>query len=58
MESEVHSVREAACGQERTIQTLSDSLNTKDFEVCLYLKLKVGTGISHNCISHKLETQC
>ncbi|XP_048063088.1 myomegalin isoform X7 [Megalobrama amblycephala] len=33
MESELRSVREAACGQERTIQTLSDSLNTKDCEI-------------------------
>uniref|UniRef100_A0A671PSQ2 CDK5 regulatory subunit-associated protein 2/Myomegalin coiled coil domain-containing protein n=1 Tax=Sinocyclocheilus anshuiensis TaxID=1608454 RepID=A0A671PSQ2_9TELE len=33
MESELRSLREAACGQERTIQTLSDSLNTKDCEV-------------------------
>ncbi|XP_057208420.1 myomegalin isoform X4 [Triplophysa rosa] len=33
MERELHSVREAACGQERTIQTLSDSLNTKDCEI-------------------------
>ncbi|XP_056619879.1 myomegalin isoform X3 [Triplophysa dalaica] len=33
MESELNSVREAACGQERTIQTLSDSLNTKDCEI-------------------------
>lgn len=34
MECELRSVREAAQGQERTIQTLSDSLNTKDSEVC------------------------
>ncbi|XP_022542210.2 myomegalin isoform X2 [Astyanax mexicanus] len=33
MECELRSVREAAHGQERTIQTLSDSLNTKDIEV-------------------------
>ncbi|XP_050993939.1 myomegalin isoform X3 [Labeo rohita] len=33
MESELRSLREAACGQERTIQTLSDSLNTKDSEI-------------------------
>ncbi|XP_058611176.1 myomegalin isoform X11 [Onychostoma macrolepis] len=33
MESELRSLREAACGQERTIQTLSDSLNTKDCEI-------------------------
>ncbi|RXN16831.1 myomegalin-like isoform X7 [Labeo rohita] len=33
MESELRSLREAACGQERTIQTLSDSLNTKDSEM-------------------------
>nr|XP_055043045.1 myomegalin isoform X7 [Misgurnus anguillicaudatus] len=33
MENELRSVREAACGQERTIQTLSDSLNTKDCEI-------------------------
>ncbi|XP_051581206.1 myomegalin-like isoform X2 [Myxocyprinus asiaticus] len=33
MESELHTVREAACDQERTIQTLSDSLNTKDCEI-------------------------
>ncbi|KAG1963703.1 myomegalin [Pimephales promelas] len=33
MESELRSVREAVCGQERTIQTLSDSLNTKDCEI-------------------------
>lgn len=33
MENELRSVREAACGQERTIQTLSDSLNTKDSEI-------------------------
>lgn len=33
METELRSVREAACGQERTIQTLSDSLNTKDCEI-------------------------
>lgn len=52
MESELNSVREAACGQERTMQTLSDSLNTKDCEVCLYLKLKVVTGVL--CISHRL----
>lgn len=41
MESELRSLREAACGQERTIQTLSDSLNTKDCEVCLPGKFKV-----------------
>ncbi|XP_052441886.1 myomegalin isoform X5 [Carassius gibelio] len=33
MEGELRSLREAACGQERTIQTLSDSLNTKDCEI-------------------------
>uniref|UniRef100_A0A3B1KEK7 Si:ch211-242b18.1 n=1 Tax=Astyanax mexicanus TaxID=7994 RepID=A0A3B1KEK7_ASTMX len=33
MECELRSVREAAHGQERTIQTLSDGLNTKDIEV-------------------------
>ncbi|XP_073667496.1 myomegalin isoform X9 [Paramisgurnus dabryanus] len=33
MENELRSFREAACGQERTIQTLSDSLNTKDSEI-------------------------
>ncbi|XP_073673283.1 myomegalin isoform X2 [Garra rufa] len=33
MESELRSLREAACGQERTIQTLNDSHNTKDFEI-------------------------
>uniref|UniRef100_A0A673K214 Si:ch211-242b18.1 n=1 Tax=Sinocyclocheilus rhinocerous TaxID=307959 RepID=A0A673K214_9TELE len=33
MERELRSLREAACGQERTIQTLSDSLNTKDCEI-------------------------
>ncbi|XP_066532562.1 myomegalin isoform X2 [Hoplias malabaricus] len=33
MECELRSVREAAQGQERTIQTLSDSLNTKDMEM-------------------------
>uniref|UniRef100_A0A8C1HZW0 Si:ch211-242b18.1 n=1 Tax=Cyprinus carpio carpio TaxID=630221 RepID=A0A8C1HZW0_CYPCA len=41
MEGELRSLREAACGQERTIQTLSDSLNTKDCEVCLPGKFKV-----------------
>ncbi|TRZ02424.1 hypothetical protein DNTS_034473 [Danionella cerebrum] len=33
MENELRSVREAACGQERTIQSLSDSLGTKESEV-------------------------
>ncbi|KAI4878268.1 hypothetical protein NFI96_011785, partial [Prochilodus magdalenae] len=33
MECEMRSVREAAHGQERTIQGLTDSLNTKDMEV-------------------------
>ncbi|XP_067240211.1 myomegalin isoform X1 [Chanodichthys erythropterus] len=39
MESELRSVREAACGQERTIQTLSDSLNTKDCEITDFHRL-------------------
>uniref|UniRef100_A0A671PKK4 Si:ch211-242b18.1 n=1 Tax=Sinocyclocheilus anshuiensis TaxID=1608454 RepID=A0A671PKK4_9TELE len=56
MESELRSLREAACGQERTIQTLSDSLNTKDCEVCLPRKFKVVTGISG--FPHMLETHC
>jgi len=56
MESELRSVREAVCGQERTIQTLSDSLNTKDCEVCLPLKHKAVTGISG--IPNSLETLC
>lgn len=56
MESELRSVREAACGQERTIQTLNDSLNTKDCEVCLPLKRKAVAGISG--IPHMLETHC
>lgn len=56
MESELRSVREAVCGQERTIQTLSDSLNTKDCEVCLPLKHKAVTGISG--IPDRLETHC
>lgn len=56
MESELRSVREAACGQERTIQTLSNSLNTKDCEVCLPLKRKAVAGISG--IPHMLETHC
>lgn len=34
MECELLSCRETARGQERTIQTLSDSLSTKDNEVC------------------------
>lgn len=51
MESELRSVRDTACGQERTIQTLSDSLNTKDCEVCL--SRKVVTRIL--CIPHSLE---
>ncbi|XP_073789598.1 myomegalin isoform X34 [Danio rerio] len=33
MENELRSVREAACGQETTIQTLGDSLSTKDYEI-------------------------
>ncbi|XP_056337192.1 myomegalin isoform X5 [Danio aesculapii] len=33
MENELRSVREAACGQETTIQTLGDSLSTKDCEI-------------------------
>uniref|UniRef100_A0A672Q350 Si:ch211-242b18.1 n=1 Tax=Sinocyclocheilus grahami TaxID=75366 RepID=A0A672Q350_SINGR len=33
MEIELRSLREAACGQERTIQNLSDSRNTKDCEI-------------------------
>ncbi len=56
MESELRSLREAAYGQERTIQTLSDSLNTKDCEVCLPRKLKVATAISG--FLHMLETHC
>lgn len=56
MESELRSLREAACGQERTIQTLSDSLNTKDCEVCVPRKLKAVTAIS--CFPHMLETHC
>uniref|UniRef100_A0A673KBP7 Si:ch211-242b18.1 n=1 Tax=Sinocyclocheilus rhinocerous TaxID=307959 RepID=A0A673KBP7_9TELE len=56
MERELRSLREAACGQERTIQTLSDSLNTKDCEVCLPRKLKAVTGISG--FPHMLETHC
>uniref|UniRef100_A0A8C2I5B2 Si:ch211-242b18.1 n=1 Tax=Cyprinus carpio TaxID=7962 RepID=A0A8C2I5B2_CYPCA len=55
MESELRSLREAACGQERTIQTLSDSLNTKDCEVCVPRKLKRMTSIFLCSFSQRLD---
>ncbi|KAK7133682.1 hypothetical protein R3I94_015521 [Phoxinus phoxinus] len=53
MESELRSVREAVCGQERTIQTLSDSLNTKDCEITDFHRLTE----EQNELLHSLKQQ-
>lgn len=37
MECELRSLRQAAQSQERTIQGLTESMSTKDSEVCLFV---------------------
>lgn len=41
MECELRSIRQAAQSQERTIQGLTESITTKDSEVCLEYRVGV-----------------